>query len=74
MFGSARCYYFDSSGARGTSEEKHKHADTVKVIHEKQQKIISLLELQAQDLLREVEETTNTYQARKTYEQNKGIR
>jgi len=55
-------------------EEKHKHADTVKVIHEKQQKIISLLELQAQDLLREVEETTNTYQARKTYEQNKGIR
>lgn len=55
-------------------EEKHKHADTVKVIHEKQQKIISLLELQAQDLLREVEETTNAYQARKAYEQNKGIR
>ena len=55
-------------------EEKHKHADAVKVIHEKQQKIISLLELQAQDLLREVEETTNTYQARKAYEQNKGIR
>jgi len=55
-------------------EEKHKHADTVKVIHEKQQKIISLLELQAQDLLHEVEETSNSYQARKAYEQNKGIR
>ena len=55
-------------------EEKHKHADNVKVIHEKQQKIISLLELQAKNLLREVEETTNTYQARKAYEQNKGIR
>jgi hypothetical protein len=54
-------------------EEKHKYADIVGQIHEKQQKILALLETQANNLLQQVQDTTNTYQARKAYEQNKGL-
>ncbi|WP_040363472.1 hypothetical protein [Coprothermobacter platensis] len=55
-------------------EEKHQHEELVAIIHEKQQKILALLEVQAHDLLHQVDETTTSFQVRKAYEQNKDLR
>ncbi|NPV88241.1 hypothetical protein HPY42_01760 [Coprothermobacteraceae bacterium] len=55
-------------------EEKSKYGAQVQEIHEKQQKILALLDAEAQKLANEAQNATTTYQARRVYEQNKEMR